>query len=117
MGISINLLLLKALSAAQLILRLSQKEYADQGGNECPVCGETDLNYDTFEVEGCFVYQQVSCGCGVLWYDTYELMGYGEVDTDRMESRKSGREDAICPKCNEYWWEHEPDGSCQQVPF
>ena len=59
--------------------KLSQTDYVNRGGGECPWCGSIDLqghehlfDEDTAELE-------VTCDlCGKAWTEEYKLSGYRE---------------------------------------
>jgi len=66
----------------QLPVPLSEDDYFDGGGVQCPVCGgfhcvkaEKD-----FEGERPELTQTVSCfRCGAIWQDKYSLVGYEDL--------------------------------------
>ena len=58
--------------------RLTQKQYAKQGG--CPFCGSDQIQGAEINMEGLECWQEISCtDCGREWYDIYELKRYEEI--------------------------------------
>ena len=57
-----------------------QKEYIDNGGNICPVCGSSKISADPIGADGKFASAFVTChDCGSSWYDDYELTGFSDL--------------------------------------
>jgi len=50
------------------------KEYVKGGWSKCPFCKSSDIEGQSVDMTGNFVYQEVSCKkCKREWMDTYEL--------------------------------------------
>jgi transposase-like protein len=60
----------------------TNEEYVKLGGKRCPHCGSIDFHntgpVDTGNDE--FAYQRMVCdACDSVWYNRYQLVGFGEV--------------------------------------
>lgn len=65
---------------------LTSEQYQKKGGTECPVCGSTDIEGDSIEVDTGCAHQEVRClECSACWFDTYRLEGYAELDISDVE--------------------------------
>ena len=50
------------------------KTYVKNGGSNCPSCGSSQVEGDSFNADGGVVWQDVTCECGLQWQDQYELI-------------------------------------------
>lgn len=62
--------------------RLSDAEYAKQGGYVCPFCGSINIEgVAGVDVEGGSATQEIRCtNCDRAWQDVYRLIGYQSAD-------------------------------------
>lgn len=55
------------------------KKYLKQGGVNCPYCGSSNIEGDSFDVDAGNVYQDIRClECDKEWCDEYSLTGIQE---------------------------------------
>ena len=59
-------------------IRMTQKEYLDNGGTRCPTCNSADISADPeFESDSVEGWRKAVCtDCRFSWYDVYKLVGY-----------------------------------------
>ena len=56
------------------------KEYIEDGWAHCPRCKSSQIEAGSFDFEGNFVYQKVTCyDCGLFWIDQY-LLSFIDID-------------------------------------
>ncbi len=56
--------------------KLTEKQYIENGGIRCPVCGSDEISGTGINTDAGFVTQDVGCDkCGSTWTDEYELVG------------------------------------------
>ena len=69
------------------------KHYVEHQGTTCPYCGSTDLEVGTFQADGGYAWQDVTCsGCARSWEDVYRLV---EVDVPSSnEEQSNGQEES-----------------------
>jgi Zn ribbon nucleic-acid-binding protein len=61
--------------------QLTDKQYVDAGGGECPYCASLDLDAGVMENDYTTAWQKVKClKCGKVWGDIYSLVGYEELE-------------------------------------
>lgn len=66
---------------------LTDKQYVDSCGSQCPNCHKDTLEGDSWSAEGDCATQEVSClTCGATWLDVYNLVGYTDLELDNGES-------------------------------
>ena len=54
----------------------TEYEYIQNGGNNCPHCGSSDISGGSFEADGTSAWRDVECEeCGESWHDIYSLTG------------------------------------------
>lgn len=62
------------------MIKMSKKEYAENGGINCPCC-EGDVEGSGVEVEAGMAYQEMNCTeCDATWNDVYKLISYEELN-------------------------------------
>jgi hypothetical protein len=67
------------------------KHYIDHQGTTCPYCGGKDLEGGSFNADGGYAWQSITCsGCGCEWDDVYRLV---EVEIEHEEDQH-GQEEA-----------------------
>jgi len=61
--------------------KLSQTDYVNRGGGECPWCENTSIRWGgDYWTEGDIVHVDGECqNCGRAWIEDYKLTGYTEV--------------------------------------
>lgn len=60
---------------------LSDEEYVNRGGGQCPKCGSEEITGYDVDIEGKYATQKTSCdSCGEAWYNVYQLVGYSNVE-------------------------------------
>ena len=60
--------------------KLSSKQYAENGGGCCPICGSEDITGESINIEGSEAFQEITCNdCEAFWVDRYVLAGYQEL--------------------------------------
>lgn len=58
---------------------MSQAEYVQMKGAQCPFCRSTDIEGGPFNVNEGTASQEMGCNeCDAEWADTYTLTGYAE---------------------------------------
>jgi transcription elongation factor Elf1 len=54
----------------------AEQKYMDNGGNECPHCGGTDISGCGFESDGTHAWREVECeNCGKEWKELFSMTG------------------------------------------
>ena len=57
--------------------RMTDKQYVDIRGIQCPHCHSENISGNTIEVDAGEATQEVGCDdCGATWLDAYKLVGY-----------------------------------------
>lgn len=63
---------------------LSDVQYRQAGGCQCPVCGSDNIEANGSDVQGETCYQDVSCNeCDASWNDVYKLVGYDDLKDEQ----------------------------------
>ena len=53
-----------------------ENAYMDNGGNECPHCGGTDISSCGFESDDTYAWREVECeNCGKEWKELFSMTG------------------------------------------
>ena len=61
---------------------MTEKEYVESGGAECPFCRGGDIGGDDLEWFDGAMSQEMHClHCGARWLDKYDLVGFITKDT------------------------------------
>jgi len=59
----------------------TSKEYA-KTGTHCPVCKNTNITANPYEVDGLQVWSKITCqDCQAQWTEFYTLSGYDNLTT------------------------------------
>jgi len=59
-----------------MITSEQEKKYIKNKGNQCPVCGSSDIECGELNCDGDTAIQEVVCkDCGKEWKDVYTLTG------------------------------------------
>lgn len=62
---------------------MSDREYVRSSGTKCPVCRSTQISGEQLEVDAGTAWQPMKCSdCHATWNDTYQLVGYNELETN-----------------------------------
>tara|TARA_Y100000310_G_scaffold329265_1_gene398764 strand:- start:837 stop:1046 length:210 start_codon:yes stop_codon:yes gene_type:complete len=61
---------------------MTDAEYVEASGCRCPACGSDEIESTAgVEVDGGYASQEVGClACPAVWYDTYILTGFDDLD-------------------------------------
>lgn len=77
---------------------LTNEEYVKLGGRRCPHCGSIDF-HNTGPVDTCnngFAYQRMACEtCDRVWYDRYQLVGFGEINNKPNTTKGEQSDDNV----------------------
>jgi formate dehydrogenase maturation protein FdhE len=58
------------------------KEYLEQHGLACPICGSWDIAGGSMDFEAGEIAQRISCHkCGEIWTDVYKLAAVANSDS------------------------------------
>jgi hypothetical protein len=64
------------------------EEFAKNGGDNCPVCGSTDITTENCEVSAVGYYEHTTCNiCGSTWYCCYEVTGYIDLENGNEKNK------------------------------
>ena len=67
--------------------KLTEKQYAKEGGTRCPFCKSHDISAGRFDGEGQGVNCPVECKtCGKEWCDDYILQGYHQDEPEEDDA-------------------------------
>ena len=59
---------------------ISQSQYVNMGGQNCPRCNDRDIEGGSVEIDGPIAWQNINCvACGLEWTDQYELTAIDNV--------------------------------------
>lgn len=90
--------------------KLTNEQYVECGGQNCPFCGSTDLTGDSIHVEAGKAFQEMGCNeCDRSWQDEYKLTGYSDencdnsdIDGDDDEPLIDTIEYSVCTDCHTF---------------
>jgi|TARA_R100001086_G_scaffold112979_1_gene57622 formate dehydrogenase maturation protein FdhE len=73
--------------------KYTPEEYAELHPGECPVCGSSEIEGHSIDIEGQSAFQEVTClSCPAGWQDVYRLECYSELEMDGVPVKsKSGK--------------------------
>lgn len=55
---------------------ITEQEYIENGGNNCPYCNSDDIESQTPELENGFVFVEVCCNsCEKYWIEEFTMTG------------------------------------------
>ncbi len=59
---------------------MTNEEYVEAGGLQCPYCKSDDIAGQSFDGEGRHVWSVIHCNeCGADWMDIYTLTGFEQI--------------------------------------
>lgn len=87
--------------------RLTPAQHAERGGNCCPNCLGTNLDYQSYDFDASNGWQPALChDCGAAWTDAYQVSRYEDLTTPAGErpgplhaSEILIAQDGKCPTC------------------
>ena len=61
-------------------VKMTTKEYMDNGACKCPVCHSEDIEGGSVEIDAGQAWQPMACNdCTATWNDVYKLTGFDEL--------------------------------------
>lgn len=71
------------------------EKYLKRGSGNCPRCNSESIDGESFDMDGREVMQEITCiSCGLVWLDTYMLVGCQEIIQEDEFDFPSGGEDS-----------------------